>query len=105
MARVTVEDCLTKVSNRFSLVHIAARRAKQLLKGSKALIKKDNKEIVIALREIAAGLVGYTEDQNISEMAQRELTKVGQLESQDVLEKTSEEKIYTVDLSEHEDID
>ena len=57
MARITVEDCLTKVPNRFSLVLVAAERTKQLLKGSGALIdnESDNKEVVTALREIAAG--------------------------------------------------
>jgi len=49
MARVTVEDCLRKVPNRFALVHLAARRAKQILKGSHPLIKKDNKEVVIKM--------------------------------------------------------
>lgn len=60
MARVTVEDCLKKVDNRFALVLLAARRTKQLLKGSQPLIEKtDNKPIVIALREVAAGKVAY----------------------------------------------
>jgi DNA-directed RNA polymerase subunit omega len=57
MARITVEDCLERVENRFSLVLLAAERNKQLLKGSAPLIKADNKEGVIALREIAAGKV------------------------------------------------
>jgi DNA-directed RNA polymerase subunit omega len=55
MARVTVEDCLKQVPNRFELVLAAARRAKQLLKGAPPLIESDNKELVTALREIAAG--------------------------------------------------
>jgi DNA-directed RNA polymerase subunit omega len=57
MARITVEDCLEVVPNRFSLVLVAAERAKQLLKGAEASIKldDDNKQIVTALREIAAG--------------------------------------------------
>ncbi len=57
MARITVEDCLESVSNRFSLVLVAAERTKQLLKGASALIdnESDNKEVVTALREIAAG--------------------------------------------------
>ena len=55
MARITVEDCLEKVSNRFALVTLASLRAKQLLKGSKPRVQADNKEIVLALREIAAG--------------------------------------------------
>jgi len=59
MARITVEDCLEEIPNRFSLVLIAAERTKQLLKGSEPLIKDDrtNKEVVTALREIAAGQV------------------------------------------------
>jgi len=57
MARITVEDCLEHVPNRFELVLLAARRAKQLLKGARPLVESDNKEIVSALREIAAGKV------------------------------------------------
>jgi DNA-directed RNA polymerase subunit omega len=57
MARITVEDCLAKVSNRFELVVVAARRAKELLKGAPPLIKSENKEVVTSLREIAAGKV------------------------------------------------
>ncbi len=54
MARITVEDCLERVPNRFELVLLGARRAKQLLKGARPLVDSDNKEIVTALREIAA---------------------------------------------------
>jgi DNA-directed RNA polymerase subunit omega len=54
MARITVEDCLERVPNRFELVLLAARRAKQLLKGARPLVDSDNKEIVTALREVAA---------------------------------------------------
>lgn len=57
MARITVEDCLDNVGNRFQLVLLGARRAKQLLKGSRPLLDTDNKEVVTALREIAAGKV------------------------------------------------
>ena len=55
MARITVEDCLERIPNRFELVLGAARRAKQLLKGARPLVESDNKEVVTALREIAAG--------------------------------------------------
>ena len=58
MARITVEDCLEKVPSRFELVLLAARRAKQLLKGSRPLVDSDNKEVVTALREVAAEKVG-----------------------------------------------
>jgi len=57
MARITVEDCLERVPNRFELVLLAARRAKQLLKGARPLVESDNKEVVTALREIAANKV------------------------------------------------
>lgn len=57
MARISVEDCLKKVSNRFGLVLLASARTKQLYKGSKPRVQSDNKEIVLALREIAAGKV------------------------------------------------
>ena len=62
MARVTVEDCLEKVPNRFALVLMVAKRAKQLLKGAEATVStKSNKYIVSALREVAIGNVGYAE--------------------------------------------
>jgi len=57
MARITVEDCLDKIPNRFELVLLASKRAKQLLKGSRPLVETDNKDIVTSLREIAAGQV------------------------------------------------
>jgi len=58
MARVTVEDCLKKVDNRFILIHGAIQRAVQLKKGATPLIDSpDEKEAVIALREIAQGKV------------------------------------------------
>ena len=58
MARITVEDCLEKIPNRFELIHIAAKRVKQMAKGSKPLItSQNNKAAVLALREIAAGYV------------------------------------------------
>jgi DNA-directed RNA polymerase subunit omega len=54
MARITVEDCLKNVPNRFELVLAGTKRAKQLLKGARPLVESDNKELVTALREIAA---------------------------------------------------
>lgn len=61
MARVTVEDCLEMVDNRFLLVMLSAKRVKQLYKGARPLIenKSSNKNVVLALREIAAGRVSY----------------------------------------------
>lgn len=57
MARITVEDCLKRIENRFELVLVAAKRAKQLLKGARPLVESENKEVVTSLREIAAGKV------------------------------------------------
>lgn len=60
MARVTVEDCLKNVKNRFELVLIAAKRARQLMRGKTPLVDVDNdKATVVALREIAAGYTDF----------------------------------------------
>ena len=59
MARVTVEDCLDKVDNRFQLVLVATKRARQLANGVQPLVEWENdKPTIVALREIADGLVG-----------------------------------------------
>jgi len=58
MARITVEDCIRRVPNRFHLVQMAAIRAKQIKRGAQTLIPAgENKEVVTALREIAAGFI------------------------------------------------
>ncbi len=57
MARITVEDCQQQVQNRFLLVQMAIKRVHQYRDGYEPLIESDNKEIVTALREIAAGKV------------------------------------------------
>ena len=58
MARLTVEDCLDHVDNRFNLVLLASKRARQLALGAKPMVDAENdKPTVIALREIAAGLI------------------------------------------------
>ncbi len=61
MARVTVEDCLDKVDNRFELVMLATRRARQMREfGAEPMVPEENdKPTVIALREIAEGLVTH----------------------------------------------
>ncbi len=61
MARITVEDCLKEVPNRFLLTMVATKRAKQLYKGAQPLIenKSNNRNVVLALREIAAGAVEF----------------------------------------------
>jgi DNA-directed RNA polymerase subunit omega len=72
LARITVEDCLEKVDNRFTLCLVTTERTKQLMKGSRSLLDEEveNKEIVTALREIAAGhvrpdLTGFDENENL----------------------------------------
>jgi len=71
MARVTIEDCLEKVNNRFLLVHLGARRVIQLRKGASLLVDAPkNKEVVLALREIAAGEIRFD---NIVKIDQEEV--------------------------------
>jgi DNA-directed RNA polymerase subunit omega len=57
MSRITVEDCLEKMDSRFELVMLASKRVRQLYRGAKPLLESENREIVLALREIAAGKV------------------------------------------------
>ena len=61
MARITVEDCLSKIgnANRFSLIHLAIERVKQHRKGQPFLVECKNKEIVATLREISSGDVTF----------------------------------------------
>jgi DNA-directed RNA polymerase subunit omega len=80
MARVTVEDCLERVPNRFALVILAAERARQLAKGAHCLVDCDNKPAVTALREIAAGKVRFIEDVNstVTTFLEEQLAKIVQ---------------------------
>jgi DNA-directed RNA polymerase subunit omega len=62
LARITVEDCLKKVSNRFLLVNMVAKRVRQIREGSEYLVSAPkNEDIVISLREIAAGKIRLTQ--------------------------------------------
>lgn len=66
MARLTVEDCLQHIDNRYDLVILAAKRARQIIFGSEPLVKENNdKPTVLALREIADGIIN---DDNINEI-------------------------------------
>ncbi|MBL0715332.1 MAG: DNA-directed RNA polymerase subunit omega [Desulfosarcina sp.] len=61
MARITIEDCLRKVPNRFTLVNLVAKRVRQIREGSEYLVSSPkNEDIVISLREVAAGKVALT---------------------------------------------
>jgi len=75
MARITVEDCLEHVDNRFDLVLLAARRARQIAQGADPLVPAENdKPTVIALREIAQNLISI---EGMDEMeAQHEIEKI-----------------------------
>jgi DNA-directed RNA polymerase subunit omega len=67
MARITVEDCLRDVESRFELVILAARRAKMIMRGAKPLVESTNRPIVAALREVAAGKVGFKSSKELVE--------------------------------------
>lgn len=57
MARVTVDDCLERIDNRFSLVIASSKRSRQLHQGARPLVKCKNKEAVTSLREISIGMI------------------------------------------------
>ncbi|MFT6407800.1 MAG: DNA-directed RNA polymerase subunit omega [Arenicella sp.] len=90
MARVTVEDCLTNVDNRFQLVLVATKRARQISLGAEAFIEQENdKPTVLALREIADGLV--TRDILDDTIVEEEIFEVLDVEgSEEVAEGESE---------------
>ena len=74
MARITVEDCLEKEQNRFSLVQLASKRTKQILTGAKPLVdvRRGNKAVVNSLREIAAGLVRFKTEEDLAREREEE---------------------------------
>ena len=97
MARITVEDCLEREQNRFSLVQLASKRTKQLLTGAKPLVdgRKGNKAVVNSLREIAAGLVSFkTEEDLARERAEEEQRRQAELALAAEQESVSTENIF-----------
>jgi DNA-directed RNA polymerase subunit omega len=72
MARITVEDCLKQVQSRFILVHLASQRARDLMKGAPALVQSENKFVVTALREVAAGKVSMVAKSRRKELPEDE---------------------------------
>jgi len=77
MARVTVEDCLGNVLNRFELVLLASKRARQIANGKDPLVDKENdKPTVIALREIAAGKITPAELDRITKADNEEVITI-----------------------------
>ncbi|MBL6991154.1 MAG: DNA-directed RNA polymerase subunit omega [Bacteriovoracaceae bacterium] len=59
MARITIEDCLQRVESRYELVHLTVKRVKQIREGADVLVTSKNRQVVTALREIAAGKVKH----------------------------------------------
>ncbi len=83
MARVTVEDCVEKEPNRFKLVLMAAKRARQLARGAAPLVDEENdKPTVLALREIAEGRI----DQGILDTDPEESLREAEIEASGILE-------------------
>jgi DNA-directed RNA polymerase subunit omega len=96
MARITVEDCLNQVNNRFTLIHMAAKRVRQLRKGAEPTIVSKNKDIVVSLREIAAGKVKKVEKMQETPLLESQTTPLENL-SEAVGESASiEEKAESV---------
>lgn len=85
MARVTVDDCLEKVDNRFQLVHLAAMRVRQLRKGAASYSARNNKDIVLSLREIATGDISVNNIADHEPKARREDDFFEEFESMETL--------------------
>ncbi len=99
MARVSIEDCLKYVENRFALVAIASDRARKLMGGASPLLKVKNKEIVTALREIAEDLVVGSDVKEVNDSEEKFETKEV---SNEVTEELSETG-YSVEESQDQD--
>lgn len=97
MARVTVEDCIGKVQNRFDLVLVAAQRARQLAAGAPLTIERNNdKNPVVALREIAAESVSLVDlEKHLIEGLQKHV--MGDEPEEEYLELLSEEQAFAGD--------
>ena len=91
MARITVEDCLGKINNRFRLIHVAAKRVRQLRKGTEPTIVSKNKDIVIALREVAAGNVVNAEVVDQKNLIEDKIEDKVDIPPEDLKEKGDEE--------------
>jgi DNA-directed RNA polymerase subunit omega len=98
MARVTVEDCLKNVKNRFELVIVAAKRARQLMHGKEATVEWDNdKPTVVALREIAAGYTDFNSPDHHHEEPKPELqvSEIMIIEEESVIPATNNSSTQT----------
>ncbi len=103
MARVTVEDCLKNVKNRFELVIIASRRARQLMRGKEAKVAWDNdKATVVALREIA---LGYTDFDTPSQEEQDTAAMLQSLNANSLAKEQQKAAEAAIEAAEDEDLD
>ncbi len=92
MARITVEDCLKNVDNRFELIHLSAKRVRQLRKGSEPLVQSKNTDVVVSLREIAAGEVYQIDEEEAQRLLIESKKKASEDESsQEIQEQAAEE--------------
>jgi DNA-directed RNA polymerase subunit omega len=79
VARITIEDCLKRVKNRFLLVNMAVKRVRQIREGSEYLVSSPkNEDIVVSLREIAAGKITIREDKE--EEIKEEIVEIEEIE-------------------------
>jgi DNA-directed RNA polymerase subunit omega len=106
MARVTVEDCIREVSNRFDLVMLASQRGRQISAGSPLTIERDNdKNPVVALREIAEKTVNLDDlQEGLIQGLQRHL-KGDEPEEEDIIELLAEESAYAGQMARQTEIE
>lgn len=100
MARITVEDCLTKETNRFALVQLAAKRTKQILQGGKVVLEEptNNKAVVTALREIADGQVRFMTEAEVVEARERAAAERAEREAQAARTVVTPDSLFKTDL-------
>jgi DNA-directed RNA polymerase subunit omega len=95
MARITIEDCLKTGYNKFMLVHLAVKRVIQFRKGKEPLLTTTNREIVTALREIAAGKIKIRENNNLIEdnIAEKDLIRDDSVEESESPDKPDDGEV------------
>lgn len=100
MARITVEDCLTKETNRFALVQLAAKRTKQILQGGKVVLQEqsNNKAVVTALREIAGGQVRFMTEGEVVEARERAAAERAAREAQVAQSVVTPDSLFKTDI-------
>lgn len=114
MARITVEDCLKNIDNRFELVLIASKRARQLAQGSSPLVSPENdKPTVIALREVAANLINNSilegskaspkvQIEDTSEISKEIIAETQSVVEEPALQETASQETVVADTEESE---